>query len=59
VISKDDPTAFLDYASISFMNKTLDSLSDPEDLEYRVYLILDHLTYLHLQLNVVNLDIKP
>jgi hypothetical protein len=29
VISKDDPAAFLDYASISFMNKTLDSLSDP------------------------------
>jgi hypothetical protein len=58
VISSKDPKVFLDYASISFMNKTLDSLSEPEDLEYRVYLILDHLTYLHLQLNVVNLDIK-
>jgi hypothetical protein len=59
VISATDPTAFLDYATISYMNNTLDCIYDPEDLEYRIYLVLDHLAFLHLGLHCVNLDIKP
>jgi hypothetical protein len=50
---------FLDYATISYMNNTLDGICDPEDLEYRIYLVLDHLAFMHLGLHCVNLDIKP
>lgn len=59
VISASDPTVFLDYATISYMNNTLDAICDPEDLEYRIYLVLDHLAFMHLGLHCVNLDIKP
>ena len=59
VISASDPTVFLDYASISPMNTTLDGISDPIDLEYWILIVLDYLAFLHRRLHLVNLDIKP
>ena len=59
VISASNPTIFLDYASISPMNVTLDSIRDPNDLEYWILIVLDYLAFLHRNLHLVNLDIKP
>ena len=59
VISASDPTVFLDYASISPMNSTLETIWDPIDLEFWILLILDKLVALHRFLHMVNLDIKP
>ena len=41
------------------MNTPLDSISDPIDLEYWIFIILDYLAFLHRILYLVNLDIKP
>jgi serine/threonine protein kinase len=59
VISSSDPSMFLNYASISPMYMTLDRISDPIDLEFWIYMILDYLAFMHRSLNLVNLDIKP
>ena len=59
VVSASDPTEFLDYASISGMNNTLDTIWDPIDLEFWILRILDNLAFSHRILNLVNLDIKP
>ena len=59
VISASDPTVFLDYASVSLMNITLDCISDPIDLEYWIFMVLDYLAFLHSYPQFVNLDIKP
>jgi serine/threonine protein kinase len=50
---------FLDYASISGMNNTLDAQLNPIELEYWIFTILDYISFLHRFLHVVNLDIKP
>ena len=59
VVSASDPTVFLDYASISWMNNTLDTIRDPIDLEFWILIVLDYLTFLHQILHLTNLDIKP
>ena len=59
VISASDPTVFLDYASINFMNNTLETIVDSNDLEYRILTVLDYFAFLHRNLHIVNLDIKP
>jgi len=59
VISASDPTVFLDYASITNKNTTLDDIYDPIDLEYWILMVLDYLAFLHRILHLVNLDIKP
>jgi len=59
VVSASDPTVFLDYASISTMNNTLDTIWDPINLEFWIFIILDYLAILHRILHMVNLDIKP
>jgi hypothetical protein len=59
VVSASDPTVFLDYASISTMNNTLDTISNPIDLEFWIWIVLDYLAFLHRILHLVNLDIKP
>ena len=59
VISASDPTLFLDYASISQMNITLDGINSPIDLEYWILIVLDYLVFLHRCLHLVVLDIKP
>ena len=58
VVSASDPTVFLDYASISAMNNTLDTIWDPLDLGFWILIILDYLAELH-RIKIVNLDIKP
>ena len=58
VVSVSDPTVFLDYASISLMNSTLDTIWDPINLGFWIFIILDYLAVLHC-INMVNLDIKP
>ena len=58
VVSASDPTVFLDYASISLMNSTLDTIWDPINLGFWIFIILDYLAVLHC-INMVNLDIKP
>ena len=59
VISSSDPSIFLNNASISRMNMTLENISDPVDLEYWIYIVLDYLAFMHRCLNLVNLNIKP
>jgi len=59
VVSVSDPTVFLDYASISHLNVTLDDIEDPDDLENWILIVLDYLAFLHRILKLVNLDIKP
>jgi serine/threonine protein kinase len=59
VISASDPAVFLNYASFTRMNITLDSISNPDELEYWILIVLDYLAFLHRSLNLVNLDIKP
>jgi hypothetical protein len=59
VVSASDPTVFLDYASISTMNNTIDTISNPIDLEFWIWIVLDYLAFLHRILHLVNLDIKP
>ena len=59
VVSASDPTVFLDYASISRMNSTLDTIWDPIDLEFWILIVLDYLAFHHRILHLVNLDIKP
>jgi hypothetical protein len=58
VVSASDPTVFLDYASISIMNSTLDTIWDPINLGTYIFIILDYLAVLH-PIKIVNLDIKP
>ena len=41
------------------MNKLLTEVEDPEEFKYRIYQTLDYLVYLHQEMNLVNLDIKP
>lgn len=59
VISASDPTVFLNYATSSYMNNTLDTIVDYIDLEYWMLTVLDCLAFLHRNLHIVNLDIKP
>ena len=59
VIQASDPTIFLNYASVSSMNVTLEEIIDPVNLECWILIILDYLAFLHRRLNLVNLDIKP
>jgi serine/threonine protein kinase len=41
------------------MNMTLDVISDPDELEYYILIVLDYIAFLHRNLHLVNLDIKP
>ena len=41
------------------MNITLDGISDPDELEYQILIVLDYIAFLHRILHLVNLDIKP
>jgi serine/threonine protein kinase len=41
------------------MNNTIDTIVDPINLEFWIYTVLDYLAYLHRNLLIVNLDIKP
>jgi serine/threonine protein kinase len=41
------------------MNVTLDGISDPDELEYWILIVIDYLSFLHRNLHIVNLDIKP
>ena len=59
VVSALDQSVLLDYASISRMNSTLDTIWDPIDIEFWILIVLDYLAYLHRILHLVNLDIKP
>ena len=59
VVSASDPTVFIDYASISIMNNTLDTIWDPIKLGFWILIILDYLAVHHRILHMVNLDIKP
>lgn len=59
VISASDPSVFLNYASGSIMNITLDDIIDPIELEYWIYIVLCYLAFMHRILHLVILDIKP
>lgn len=59
VLSPEKPPKLLDYSSVQNLNKILTEVKDPEELEYRIYQTLDYLVYLHQEMNLVNLDIKP
>jgi hypothetical protein len=59
VVSASDPTVLLDYASISEMNNTLETIVEPIDLEFWILIVLDYLGFLHRILHLVILDIKP
>ena len=47
VIQASDPTVFLNYASVSSMNVTLEGIIDPVNLECWILIILDYLAFLH------------
>ena len=59
MISASDPTVFLNYASVSYMNNTLDTIVDSIYLDYWIFTVLDYLAFHHRKLHIVNLDIKP
>ena len=59
VLSASDPTVLLNYASISPMNNTLDTIWDPINLEFWILITLNYLAFFHRILHLVNLDIKP
>ena len=59
VLSASDPTELLNYASISQMNNTLDTIWDPINLEFWILITLNYLAFFHRILHLVNLDIKP
>jgi hypothetical protein len=59
VIQASDPTVFLNYASVTGMNVTLEGIIDSVNLECWILIILDYLAFLHCRLDLVNLDIKP
>jgi hypothetical protein len=59
IIDEDDRNQVLDYASIKFLNVTIDKVVDPELQEYRIFQFIENIHFLHEEMNVVCLDIKP
>jgi hypothetical protein len=47
VLSPESPPRLLDYSSGQLLNRTLDKVVDPGELEFRIYQSLDYLVYLH------------